>query len=501
MLKRLALENFQSFGLPEDIRLAPLTLIFGPNSSGKSALGRAVRLAIQTVRKGEGDFFNGELVKLLDLPTSIYNRDLGRDLSIAIEAPYLLFGEKKRLEQSGIPNLWAPQTITVGIRFSTDGLDFVQSISLTFSMAPFNEQERAENLSGELETTLLYQAVDDDETKAWKFTDMTGPGTDKFLEYLNASATRLNRDQGRLDESTLGIEGFGETEIRNLATLVSRQGIGTPRAEGAATRWIVPVRKSLDVAIGPGGFAHIGPLRSIDDSGVHSPADPRSVTSDSSNIQEFLVSMAREVQLHISDALMYLTEGRHSIHFADIAIEDNKIPLPSYKQAFVRNEFSGTATRFADVGAGIAQALPIAAQLAAMANPRESRNGATLWVEQPELHLHPLMQQRMADLMIMSVLDQAQKFEVREEFPSLTRWRPTQVIAETHSENIILRLQKRIRDGWIDPKQVAVYYVDRFPGENSSHVSELRLNADGQFIDAWPVSFTGVRSADLFGEE
>lgn len=501
MLKRLALENFQSFGLPENIRLAPLTLIFGPNSSGKSALGRAARLAIQTIRKGEGDFFNGDLVNLLDLPTSIFNRELERKLDIAIEVPYLLLSERKRLEQSGVPDLWVPQTITVGLRFSTEGLDSVQSVTLTFAMARFGDDGNQPDFRESLDTTLSYTAATDGETTAWKFSEITGPGTNKFIDYLNASAIRLNRNEARLGESTLGVEGFGETEIRNLATLVSRQGIATSRAEMAATRWIGPVRRSLEIAIGVGGFAHIGPLRSIDDSGVHSPADPRTVASDSSNIQEFLVSMAPESQENVSDALMYLTEGRHSIHFADIAIKDNDIPLPSYKQVFVRNEFSGTATRFSDVGAGIAQALPIVAQLAAMAAPRETRHGATLWVEQPELHLHPLMQQRMADLMVMSVLDQGQKFKVGDEFPSATRWRPTQVIAETHSENIVLRLQKRIRDGWIDPKQVAVYYVDRFPGDNTSHVSELRLDTDGRFIDSWPVSFTGVRSADLFGEE
>jgi predicted ATP-dependent endonuclease of OLD family len=48
MLKCLELENFKAFGERQKIPFAPITLIFGPNSSGKSSILQALYLLKQT---------------------------------------------------------------------------------------------------------------------------------------------------------------------------------------------------------------------------------------------------------------------------------------------------------------------------------------------------------------------------------------------------------------------------------------------------------------------
>jgi hypothetical protein len=117
-----------------------------------------------------------------------------------------------------------------------------------------------------------------------------------------------------------------------------------------------------------------------------------------------------------------------------------------------------------DVGFGISQALPIIVQ--SMLSKKK-----TLIIEQPEIHLHPKLQ---ADLGTLIATCAKEPFN-------------NQFIIETHSQHIILRLQKLIRKGALSPDDVSVIYVDR--SAEGSQCVELRLDKDGDFIDQWPHGF------------
>ena len=124
----------------------------------------------------------------------------------------------------------------------------------------------------------------------------------------------------------------------------------------------------------------------------------------------------------------------------------------------------------ADVGYGVNQLLPVIIE--GLASPQFS----ILCVEQPEIHLHPRLQANIADLMIDTVADEPGKRK---------QW-----IVETHSELLILRLQRRIREGKIKPEDISVLYVD--PNDNSvegSAIKVLRLGEDSYFKDSWPDGF------------
>jgi len=117
-----------------------------------------------------------------------------------------------------------------------------------------------------------------------------------------------------------------------------------------------------------------------------------------------------------------------------------------------------------DVGFGISQVLPIIVQ-------SMLSKGKTLCIEQPEIHLHPKLQADLGTLLATCV---------KEPFSN-------QFIIETHSQHLILRLQRLVRQGVLTPSDISVIYVDR-TGEGSKCV-ELRLDKDGDFIDRWPQGF------------
>ena len=125
----------------------------------------------------------------------------------------------------------------------------------------------------------------------------------------------------------------------------------------------------------------------------------------------------------------------------------------------------------ADVGFGINQLLPVIVEGVDFFTGTEGR---VLCVEQPEIHLHPRLQAHLADLMIANITGRGEK-----------QW-----IVETHSELLILRIQRRIRERKLEPSDVSVLYVDPNTDETrGTTITQLRLDENGDFIDAWPDGF------------
>ena len=127
-----------------------------------------------------------------------------------------------------------------------------------------------------------------------------------------------------------------------------------------------------------------------------------------------------------------------------------------------------------DVGYGVSQVLP---QLLAIAG--DSKLGL---IEQPELHLHPRLQADLADLFIATTIG-----------------RERQLLVETHSESLLLRLQRRIREGSLDPAAIRILYVLPIRDGSQSDVIQIQLAADGSFMSEWPHGFFEERFVELFG--
>lgn len=136
-----------------------------------------------------------------------------------------------------------------------------------------------------------------------------------------------------------------------------------------------------------------------------------------------------------------------------------------------------------DIGVGISQVLPIV--IGAMA-PGYS----ILSVEQPELHIHPAIQCRLADLLA----HQTQASHER------------MMLLETHSEHLILRLLRRVRersdgnlqpgDPEIRPDDLSILYVTSRP--EGLEITELPVTEDGDFAKSWPKGFFTERSKELY---
>lgn len=126
-----------------------------------------------------------------------------------------------------------------------------------------------------------------------------------------------------------------------------------------------------------------------------------------------------------------------------------------------------------DAGVGLSQVLPVVVQHEI--DRVQGTLGTLNVVEQPELHLHPGAHGALADLYLEA-----------------TRRTGGQFIVETHSENFILRIRRRIAEGAFSPRDVAVYWVN----DNLSatpRVRPIHIDEKGE-VDFWP---RGVFAEDL----
>ena len=152
---------------------------------------------------------------------------------------------------------------------------------------------------------------------------------------------------------------------------------------------------------------------------------------------------------------------------------------------------AGIQVSLRDVGVGISQVLPVLVE--SYANQEK-----LIAIEQPEIHIHPALQAELADVFIESALGGTQN----------------KFLLETHSEHLILRLLRRIREtsngdfsDWSDslraacpegirPEDVAVLYVQ--PREHGAEIIELPVTEDGDFSLPWPEGFFTERDRELF---
>src|SRR5437764_10373606 len=90
MLRGLQLENFKAFGAATAIEFAPITLIFGENSAGKSSILQSLNLLKQTRESRERDALllprtEGGLVDLGSFQELLFDHDLKRHLRLRLE--------------------------------------------------------------------------------------------------------------------------------------------------------------------------------------------------------------------------------------------------------------------------------------------------------------------------------------------------------------------------------------------------------------------------------
>jgi predicted ATPase len=234
---------------------------------------------------------------------------------------------------------------------------------------------------------------------------------------------------------------------------------------------------------------YIGPLRRIPPRGIEaSLTKSDSAWSDGMAAWETLVTGSQDLVERVSDWMQSPAKLGTGYAVSRRAFQefDPNHPVPQpigpiRKRALLVDD-AGLSLQPQDVGVGISQVLPVVVSA-------QDGSASVVCIEQPELHIHPAVQVGLGDLFIDGAVNQGLSF-----------------LIETHSEHLILRLLRRIReaaeltskaiDQPLSPALIGVYCLSKRNGTVT--IDEIPVTKDGDFAKPWPQGFFDERGAELF---
>ena len=430
MLTNIRLRNFKAFKDTGNIPIAPLTVLTGPNSSGKSTIIRAMMAIRQTVEgRDQNTAFvpTGPYVDLGTFEGFVFEHDTKSSVGIDVISKLSL--TKDPFRGFTLPSELDQQELSISLELAE--LASIDRIYLKHSTIDLEQgmiQVNKESMSGKLLGRSYRTSV--------KF------GSRDVENLSNSSIAKFHivpPFQSSVVSSTVG----GKKNKQRISPATERRLIATVTA-GLAEESVTREFSRL---------YYIGPLREQPRRMYLSTGTtPREVGVAGELGPEVLWSASEAKQLDTNK----LSEWCSRMGLA-LEIQLARVPGGHFRILIV-DMHTGVTVNLLDAGVGTSQLLPILIQgLIAPA-------GATFLLEQPEIHLHPKAQADLADFFI-----------------EVTK-RSVGVIVETHSEHLINRLQRRIAEEILDPKSVALYYVK--PSAEGSTLKPVQINEYGQIPTA-----------------
>ncbi len=460
LLTSLEIANFKSVSGDLRVPLRPLTLVAGKNSAGKSSLIQALLLLQQSVDVGKFAAA-GESADLGSLQGLLHRHDLARTL----RAGFTYAASPSIDSQWSIPNPALLRTFSADFAVDPD-LDNLRAITLGIGEDTFTFTRTAAGFALPAASfKRAVQLVSKPDATFPPSSALAASDLETFLAFSEVAYPQITFSTDGLLVGPVSRRFREEIEYRSSgAAFAGSTGVAVSRVETLFGALSDEVRTLLDRT------AYLGPFRRAPER-----FSRHAGTRSAHDTPFFLLEHASERD-EVSDALERLGVPYRLDVVNPVADEERSV-LGEVATVMLTDTRSGVRVTPADVGFGISQVLPIVTELFA-------RTDSIIMVEQPEIHLHPAMQAELADLFIESV------------DPHL---RGNQVIAETHSEMLIMRLQRRIREQVISASDVLVLYVDQ-SGDGRGSVRELRLNEEGEFLDSWPGGFFDEQFTELFGD-
>ncbi|WP_344904348.1 DUF3696 domain-containing protein [Actinomadura meridiana] len=221
------------------------------------------------------------------------------------------------------------------------------------------------------------------------------------------------------------------------------------------TEWFDParIRSSFDI------IRHLGPFRIKPRRTVRLPVREPSQDEFGSLTDEILVYDHVRGKHRLTEKINEYLRG---------PLPEWEVEVQPHLHGFsvgLKSRRTGLWVPATDSGTGIVQILPFLVRRAQDELKPPERDVLEL-IEEPELHLHPSAQAMLADLYIRAVNNGSVRF-----------------LVETHSETFLLRLRRRVAEGDLDAKRLALYFVDDDGG--SSIVRRINVDEFGN-VDYWP---------------
>ena len=541
----ITIENFKGIGEKAvTIPIRPITLLFGKNSAGKSTVLQALRYFFKVKNQwpnlGRIEMSGGLNTDLDNFHSLVHRHELDRKIRIRVK--WVLVDSHTQ----NSPEQW--REIVTGWKEGDHYLEsyLVGEVLETGEEICFSGQEKKEKFADAVigskgEKLIFWKKlkIGDGDIVGQIYVNTTDLSNQakKHIDYLHES---LNPKDPKIIQS-VGSVLFGSVLLSlnpvafGLGRLVA--GLGLTKIDSLQES---QMKKVVDNVVGSGqvGFdmRHLGPFREVPPREYEIPQTP-----DESHWQTGLGAwdaLARDPKL-VEKTNHYLKE---------VLQIGYTIKQPEPGQNFqLHDENNEIDVGLSDVGVGIAQVIPVV-----VGALDDSPN--IFAVEQPELHVHPAVQVALGDVFIDSVkhrdqahdqaiaefsqkienaleikefienLEESKRIEpliielekniakkdpefielLKENIDAIKKSNRTLLLIETHSEHLLLRLLRRVRETTegeqtehpLTPDDLSVIYVRSTP--EGVEFIPISVTEDGDFEVLWPEGFFDERVEELF---
>ncbi len=490
MFTQLRIENFKAWQGEHNIQLAPLSLFLGTNSAGKTSLLQMLLLLKQTAESPDRRQHlnlggqSGDLLHLGGFKDIISAHDIHGELAFGLHytntAPTKT--SRRRIDFR----------YDVSFCHARGGVPVVKSLSYAAARGIFKAERQPRGAylltistapgTGSVETGVIQSLKN-----GFGFIAPDRPGPNIFFFHLEVMEVDfLDLKVGDRVEYSIGMNDRGPCakQVRRVARTGPLSAKKTYEPERAIAFSAAAVADlglegakiqdlTLQMIQALKGIVYLGPLRErpqrVYPWNQQSPGDLGN--KGELAIQALLASVNTHTKRTETGGQGWLVE-RVSRWLKEMDVADGlKLEQEGksvYHQVIVKK--GKIEANLVDVGFGVSQVLPVVTL--AYFVPE----GSTVILEQPEIHLHPLAQTALADLLV-----------------TVSRDRRIQFLVETHSEHLFRRLQFLIADEQISPEDCQLYFVKR--GEENAVLERLEVDEFGR-IKNWPERFFG----DAIGE-
>jgi hypothetical protein len=541
----ITIENFKGVRDPVRIEFKPVTLLFGPNSAGKSTIIQALHYAFEIFHRNNLDpgstSLGGRSVNLGGFESLVYNHDLSRSVRLKFELdlsnedlPQYFEGyEDVGIDRYSYENIWTiparvnKACVEVNICWSSQiGTPLLKTYKVSANDEDLAQIETSEDGKQVFVTNInpfnpvFLEGITPHEAREivkrmLSKNEIANEELEKIGPIFPALITNFNMEKGVAGlTDPIGILARGTALPTFGKPLEFQRGIWTEDTDIISQGDFAMCMSSL--LVGPGELirdnlhrlSYIGPIREIPSRNFSPEKSPepsrwssgamgwdilhKADTAFIDKLNQWLTNQDRfncgyrvEVnrfrEIDADDPLMLMmSEGIGLEEMEMIQSRVDGIPIRS--RVNIREEATGIRLMPQDIGVGISQSLPV---LVAALYLKEG----ILAIEQPELHIHPALQVAMGDLFISQIKENALCF-----------------LLETHSEHLMLRFLRRIRETHddelppgkvpLEPEELAVYFIEQ--SLEGISATSIRINKEGEFIDNWPHGFFGERMEELF---
>jgi predicted ATPase len=439
MIRQLRINNFKAWADTGDIRMAPLTIFCGNNSSGKSSIDQFILMLKQTVESSDRYrvLHLGDKDSLVDLGTYrdiIFNHstDLNLDFRIVYDSnPIKIFDAIANETKSIVDKIDFSANVEYDkklnkIVLKTFKYDLINTNNIGFKL---NLEQGKYKLIPENYTAIRQKG------RAWQL-----QAPEHFFGFPD-EAIAYYQNTGFLQDLTLSLKNLFRAiyyvgPLRDFPERFYQFSGEVPMDVGVKGKNVINALLAASNRLISKGYKKFGePFMEL--------------------IGRWLVQMG----LINSFQVVPISEGRKEF---EVRIKIHK---------------NSPEVLITDVGFGISQILPVIVQC--FYTPPQS----ILIFEQPEIHLHPSVQSHLGDLFIEAIHSREKGSD-----------RNVQIIVESHSEHLIRRIQRRIAEESLRPDEVAIYFIKQEGG--SAKLEELQIDIFGT-IKNWPENFFGNDLEDL----